>query len=323
MPSLPLPALVLHADWSMHPQRRWMTCAHRQKDGSYQVLAPVRVPQIPGFLSEIQSQVGNNHCALIGLDFSIGLPYDYARLIKVNNFYDFLLQLDQDAWVDFFNPCETPNQISLYRPFYPMRPGGTRQAHLLDALDLENMDSLRRTCEHATRFRKAASPIFWTMGAQQNGKATIAGWRDLLIPGLKASNIRLKIWPFDGSLFSLFQPGQIITAEAYPAEYYNSLGIKFSSPTPARKTGKRSQADRAANADAFFRTADNLGVCLESELITLIRNGFGSFFTAEDAFDSTVGLFGLIAVLRGKLSARVPLSSEIMAVEGWILGQAV
>jgi len=239
-----LPAVVIHADWSMRPNRRWMTCAYRQPDGSYLTLPPKRVPELHSFLPELQKQIGSETCALIGLDFSIGLPYEYARLLGVKRFYNFLQNINQDTWKDFFNHCAVPEQISLHRPFYPLRPGGAAQAHLLGALGLENMNQLRRVCERPTPFRRAASPTFWTMGAQQNGKATITGWRDLLIPALKDPEINLKIWPFDGHLFSLFQPGQIIAAEAYPAEYYHPLGIHFSAPVHSRKAGKRSQHDR-------------------------------------------------------------------------------
>ena len=192
MKTTTLPALVIHADWSVRPNRRWMTCARRQDDDSYLALPPVQVSDIHSFLSDIQNEIGSHDCALLGVDFSIGLPFGYAQLISVKAFYNFLLSLGQDQWKDFFEPCETPDQISLYRPFYPARPGGTAQAHLLNALGLAHIDQLRRKCEYATSSRKAASPTFWTMGAQQIGKATITGWRDLLIPGLQNPTTPLK-----------------------------------------------------------------------------------------------------------------------------------
>ena len=318
-----LPAVVIHADWSMRPNRRWMTCAYRQPDGSYLALPPKQVPELHSFLPELQKQIGSESCALISLDFSIGLPCEYARLLGVKSFYNFLQNIDQSTWKDFFTPCAVPGQISLYRPFYPLRPGGAAQAHLLDALGLENMNQLRRVCERPTPIRRAASPIFWTMGAQQNGKATITGWRDLLIPALKDPHIHLKIWPFDGSLFTLFLPGQIIAAEAYPAEYAASLGIRFSALSPTQRTGKRNQLYRAANSQAILHMAESLQIHFDTGSQSVIQDGFGHHPTAEDAFDSTVGLLGLIAVLRGRLPSEVPIPDKIAAVEGWIVGQTV
>lgn len=88
-----LPTIVIHADWSMHPTRRWMTCARRQPDGAYLACPPQSVPPLDSFPQEVQAQVGNHDCALIGLDFTIGLPVEYARLVGVDHFGRFLQQL--------------------------------------------------------------------------------------------------------------------------------------------------------------------------------------------------------------------------------------
>jgi hypothetical protein len=86
-------------------------------------------------------------------------------------------------------------------------------------LDLICIDDLRRKCELASGARRAACPLFWTLGANQVGRAATIGWRDLLSPAL--NNIpNVKLWPFDGSLADLLKPGNTVIVETYPAEYY-------------------------------------------------------------------------------------------------------
>jgi hypothetical protein len=41
---------------------------------------------------------------------------------------------------------------------------------------------LRRQCERATPTRRAACPLFWTLGSNQVGKAAISGWQEVIAP---------------------------------------------------------------------------------------------------------------------------------------------
>jgi hypothetical protein len=74
------------------------------------------------------------------------------------------------AWADFFTVSRIAAEISIHRPFYPFRPGGTQQAHVLKALGLQHIDDLRRQCERKQDGRRAACALFWTLGANQVGK---------------------------------------------------------------------------------------------------------------------------------------------------------
>jgi hypothetical protein len=140
-------------------------------------------------------------------------------LLGVTDFKSLLLQLGQGDFSDFYLISATESEISKYRPFYPFRPGGTKQVHLWYGLGLTCIDDLRRRCELANGGRRAACPLFWTLGANQVGRAAIIGWRDVLVPALSNPKPAL-LWPFDVSLADLLKPGNIVIVETYPAECY-------------------------------------------------------------------------------------------------------
>jgi hypothetical protein len=256
-------------------------------------------------------------CVLVGFDFPIGLPLKYACKAKITRFLDALTQFGEGVWAQFYEVAARSDEISLYRPFYPAAPGGRRHAELTSALGIID---LRRQCDRQTAERRAASELFWTMGAQQVGKAAISGWKEILAPALKMSDyLRLAIWPFSGSFESLLQPGWIVACEAYPGEFYGHLGVRFPR-TAGAKSGKRVQADRAANAPALLSFAESAGIRLDPALVEAIHDGFGKDAYAEDRFDSLVGLFGMLNVSLGRRSPGDPRVPEIGHVEGWILG---
>ena len=183
------------------------------------------------------------------------------------------------------------------------------------------MADLRRKCDLAHAGRRAASPLFWTLGAQQVGKAAIHGWKEVLVPGIRTKKFDLSIWPFSGPLMHLLRPGRIIIAETYPADFYTHLGISFSYHGPGRKSGKRVQVDRAANAERLIDWAQQTGVSLADELRLGMESGLGSASGREDLFDACIDLFGMLNVVLGRRPAGDPQDSEVRRVEGWILGQ--
>lgn len=95
-----------------------------------------------------------------------------------------LLCLGKGPWADFYNPAARADEISLVRPFYPRAPGGTSKQQLLDALGVGCSEELLRLCDRPTAARGKACEIFWTLGANQVGRAAIHGWRDLLAPAV-------------------------------------------------------------------------------------------------------------------------------------------
>lgn len=308
MPELVKPALVVHADWSKNPAKRVMVMAI-WLDGRYQIQAPQPVGNLNDWLLRLQrASLSPNGSIFFGVDFPIGLPFKFAQKAGIEHFLAWLPNTTSLPWAQFYEVAETADEIGLKRPFYPNRPGGTCQQQLIDALGMHRMADLRRRCDFAHPGRRAASPLFWTMGAQQVGKAAITGWRDFIVPKLH----QLKIWPFDGQLAGLLpHRNAAVVAETYPAEVYHWLGITFASG------GKGSQDARRENSVCLQMALNELGVEMTAGSHAELWAGFAT----DDAFDAFVGLVGMLQVVLGKRPLYEPEDAAIRQLEGWILGQ--
>ena len=247
----------------------------------------------------------------LGVDLPIGVPRTYAALRPEPGFLGFLDTIR--AWPDFFRVCETLTDIRPDRPFYPARgiKGMTRASHAA-ALGLGDASGLCRACDRATLERPAGAPLFWTLGANQSGKAAIAAWRDMLLPALAVGGVRL--WPFEGPFRMLLSPGSIAIAETYPAEALRHLGIKL-------RGSKRRQSDRAAASAALLTAMDRLGVVPEPALIDALTDGLGRDPAGEDRFDCILGVLCVINVLEGHRPDNTPDDPWLTTWEGWVLGQ--
>jgi hypothetical protein len=271
---------IVHADWSTSAAKRWMAKAVLQENGQYLAYLPECVGEPETLLQRLRRAAAPEDAILLGFDFPIGLPARYAQKCGIDDFQSLLPSLGTGKWADFYRVCECPEHIHLLRPFYPLRAGNARHVHLIRALGMKAIDELRRQCELPHPGRRAAAPLFWTLGGQQVGKAAICGWRDVLGPSLRGDQLdcqdascKLAIWPFAGRLNELLQPGMTVVVETYPAEYYAHLGLAFS---PARRlyqsehkgprAGKRSPDGRAANASTLLAWAEKSGVALAQEL---------------------------------------------------------
>ncbi|WP_449313987.1 DUF429 domain-containing protein [Rhizobium sp. F40D2] len=247
----------------------------------------------------------------MGFDFPIGLPAAYGRVLGTPDFRSFLGTNSDARFSRWFDVAEHRDDISIDRPFYPMRPGGTQRQHLFDALGLRAKDLLRR-CERATPDRGDACMLFWTLGGNQVGKAALTGWREIILPNLG----ELSLWPFDGTLDELMMPGATVVAETYPGDVYGQLGI------PRRPVwSKRKQNGRRSVASHLMRWLENRPHVDGSGLQGLISDGFGTGKDGEDRFDATVGLLGMIDVVDGRRGEGVPEADDVKTWEGWILGQ--
>jgi hypothetical protein len=189
-----------------------------------------------------------------------------------------------------------------------------------------DINALRRQCELSHAGRRAAAPLFWTLGAQQVGKAAICGWQDMLGPALRKSPPPITVWPFSGSLAELLQPGQTVIAETYPAEFYQHLGVKFKPTKTSQEIalhaagGKRSQAARQKNAEVLANCSSDLKIQLSDNLSAAIQDGFGFKPDGEDRFDAVIGLFGMLNILLGQHDPGEPEDEDMRKIEGWILG---
>ncbi len=292
----------------MDPRKRWITRARRDARG-WTLSAPRPVGAVDRLLIDLLGQAGGAPVAL-GLDMPIGLPRAYAAGLDLPDFPAFLRQLAADA--AFFDVCDTLDQVSAARPFYPRigRAGMTRAAHAA-ALGLADAAGLCRACDRATAERPAGAPLFWTLGANQSGKAAIAGWRDLLVP---AAGLPVRLWPFQGDFRALLAPGTIAVAETYPAEALRHLGLRL-------RGSKRRQADRAALAPALSAAMARLNAAPEGALAAMIEAGFGADAAGEDRLDSLLGVLCVIGVADGHRPDTAPPDPWVRRWEGWVLGQ--
>lgn len=321
-PLSPLPSHIIHADWSLTPGKRWMGRASLQPDGRYRLHAPQPVGPLDRFLSHLKSESGLGACLLVGFDFPIGLPLAYARRAGIPDFLSALPGFGLQEWGEFYTVAETADEIRIERPFYPHRPGGTRRLHLVDRLGMADFNALRRQCELPRPERRAACPLFWTMGAQQVGKAAICGWRELLSPGLLDPALDLAVWPFHGPLAGLIQRGRVIIAETYPAEYYAEILTEQEPVAPSFRFSKRNPLSLQQCAWRILRWSEAHNLELEPVLVQTIASGFIPPSGGEDAFDAIIGLLGMLAVVLGYRPAGDPGDDEIRRIEGWILGQS-
>jgi hypothetical protein len=302
--------IVAHADWSVDARKRWIAVARREA-GVWHLAAPALVGEVATLLARLRADAAGGAVAL-GLDLPIGLPRGYAAALPQKDFMQFLATLGTRP--DFFRVCATLAEVGTDRPFYPTRGirGMTRAAHAA-ALGLDGAAALSRTCDRATAERPAGAPLFWTLGANQNGKGAIAAWQTLLLPAL-ASGGNVRLWPFEGALRSLLTPGAVALAETYPAEALRHLGMKL-------KGSKRRQADRAAVSGQLAGAMAALAVLPDRGLQGAITDGFGGDAAGEDRFDCVLGVLCVVNVLAGNRPDTIPDDPWIHRWEGWVLGQ--
>lgn len=300
--------IAAHADWSTDPRKRWVSIARRDA-GGWRAEAPQPVGDPVALMARLLAE---GLPLALGLDLPLGVPRAYAEAAGIGFFPDFLRGLA--ASPGFFMVNAGLDGLALDRPFYPARgiKGMTRAAHAA-ALGFAGAAALSRLCDRATAERPAGAPVFWTLGANQSGKAAIAAWRDWLAPAL-AAGAPLRLWPFEGPLATLLAPGWAAIAEVYPAEALRHCGIRLAG-------SKRVQADRMAVTEALQTAMAARRVSPSPALMEAARQGFGADAAGEDRFDSVIGLLGLIGVLDGSRPDFVPEDPAIRRVEGWVLGQ--
>jgi hypothetical protein len=301
---------LVHADWSVNDSKRWMAIAEHAP-GGWRVAAPRRVLRPTELVEGLLFDGGT---VLAGFDFPIGIPAAFGRKTGFDSFPEALTEFGRGEWGSFFVVADRPEDISLRRPFYPNRSVlGCRQDHLLRALGVDTMDELLRVCERKTQDRRAACPIFWTLGANQVGKAAIDGWQSVVRPALLRGAC---LWPFAGSLGELSRSSACVLCETYPQEAYSHVGVRFRSGG-----SKQNQDDRGSAGAQMLAFAEYHGVVLADDARSAALEGFGRSKSGEDPFDALVGVLSMIAVVDGKRAAGGTSAGHGGAWEGWILGQ--
>jgi hypothetical protein len=331
----------------------------RRAPGGWHLAAPAPVGDVATLLDRLRAMADGpgegGGAVLLGVDLPLGLPRGYAaRHAREADFPAFLRGLATRP--DFFRVAATLEEVSGERPFYPARgvAGMTRAAHAA-ALGLGSADHLHRAVDRATAERPAGAPPFWTLGANQSGKAALAGWRDLLLPALLTPAPPL-LWPFDGDLAALGRAaldemapggdvpggpspggtapdGGTVSAESPPggraptgaggriviAETYPAEAMRH---LGLRMGGsKRRQTDRAALALKLLDVMARLEVAPDAAMRAAVAGGFGADAAGEDRLDCTLGVLCVLNVLALRRPAFVPDAPWIAGWEGWVLGQ--
>lgn len=272
--------------------------------------APRPAPDLGALADALRGEDGP---AVLGLDLPLGVPRLYAAQRPESGFVEFLRRRAGDP--RFFTVSTTLETVGLDAPFYPMRglKGMTRASHAA-ALGLPGADALHRWCDSATATRPAGAPPFWTLGANQSGKAGLSAWREWLAPAL-AEHAPLDLWPYAGKLHGLLRAGRLTVAEVYPAEALRQLGLRL-------RGSKRDRAARLTLAEPLRAVMARLRVTPSQALTAAIADGFGADAAGEDRLDCTLGLLALIAVLDGHRPDFIPEDDAVRRWEGWVLGQA-
>ncbi|MGE0822918.1 MAG: hypothetical protein AB7G75_11655 [Candidatus Binatia bacterium] len=216
----------------------------------YRLVTPVQVRNAADLVpTAVRNAKGDG--AVLGFDFPIGVPRAYAQRAGISRFLDILLEFGSGQWNEFFKIAERPYEVSIRRPFYPLRPGATRHEHLVAGLGVDSIDDLLRRCDFGNGDRNKACALFWTLGGNQVGRAAIAGWREMLIPSMRAMRRDLGVWPFDGEIQSLAASKAAVVVETYPGDACLQLGLG----APGRGWSKRNRADRIEKGRALRRYA--------------------------------------------------------------------
>lgn len=305
---------MIHADWSSDPKKRWL-CAATLDSGVYRLAKPALVGSTSN-LVRMAVQLAKGGGAVLGFDFPIGIPRAYARVAGISRFLELLPVLGSGPWQEFFTLAERPVDVSIRRPFYPARPGGTLQEHLVSGLGVNSIDDLLRRCDFGNGDRNKACALFWTLGGNQVGRAALAGWREMLLPAMRELRGELGVWPFDGELQSLLASKAAVVVETYPGDACVQLGLG----APGRGWSKRNRTDRVEKVAGIRRCALQMRADLR-QIEGVLTDGFGVSDVGEDQFDAVVGLLGMLAVIMGLRSDGVPKDDAVTSVEGWIFGQ--
>jgi len=302
--------LMVHADWSVDPRKRWAARA-RRNGTEWAVDTPFQIVSTASFLDDAFVEARTGSC-LLGFDFPIGMPAPYGALTGFGGFRDALPSLGEGEWERFFDVAEAPADISVQRPFYPrVARKGVSPKEIVAAIGVAGVNDLFRMSERKTAYRNAACALFWTLGGNQVGKAALSGWRDIVRPAILRG---AALWPFDGTLAELSKAQGLVIAETYPAEAYWMVDAAFLPGQSKRRCG-----DRQDKADAILAWASRNGVSLSEAARLAVRDGFGDDRTGEDRFDAFLGLLKMIEVASGRRPEATAATDRHW--EGWILGR--
>jgi len=108
--------VLVHADWSVSPKKRWV--ARAEWSGGWTVTAVEPVGPTATFVADLLRDAATRH-VLAGFDFPIGLPRSYGAKTGEADFSAFLRGVGTGRWSRFADIARTPDDRSIP----PDRPG--------------------------------------------------------------------------------------------------------------------------------------------------------------------------------------------------------
>jgi hypothetical protein len=306
-----LPHVIVHADWGTKPKKRWAVRATLDA-GSYDLSAPFLIPSASDLLSDAVAAAKDGRTTLLGFDFAMGIPIAYAKRSGAKSFLDLIARAD----ADFFAPVASLELVTQERPFLATMAKGNTENALRMRLGLDASTQLRRCETSPGTYRGDACCIFIPKPAKQVAGATRTGWSEVLQSALRSparAEGVIRVWPFDGALADLVQPGNVCVAETYPGELYAHLAMVGNSKTV--------QTWRQAHAAHLLAAARETATKLHPLLAAQIASGFGDRSEGEDPFDATVGVLGMIRIVLGLGCCDAPTDDDVSRYEGWIVGR--
>ena len=310
--------IVLCADWSKEAKKREVYCAW-PAERRVAWLPPTATWTMASVLAEARRHaVGSGGAALVGFDAPIGVPRSYwdvlvmrARRAAESPLMSFVDWLAGPKTAEFYTLIHRPEDWRPEQPFYhvPERKGGKRdfEARMAEF----GVQPLR----HVDRPSRANS-LFIAAGIPGSvGSATIDIWRGL--EGVLARrDPTVTVWPFEGSLGTLAQPGCAVVAEIYPRIGYGIAHAPgLGGCTRAMSVAKTGRGVRESFLDDVLAGGGwvrSLNVTVED--VEQAR-------ASEDAFDALVTALALLRlVLEGRDIGGGRFEDPV--AEGGILGAA-
>jgi hypothetical protein len=300
---------LLCADWSKEPRGRALYAADVRARVVYRVKGRRLTVQSALDAARDLSTGGS---VLLSFDLPLGLPQSYLTALRsapvwqgVSRFTDFLpLAARSDS---FFVSGKDAKDWSVQRPFFCV-PSGRGGREAFEAAACGAGVDLRRRIDRKT----AGNPVFITSGIPGSvGSAAIDAWTAL--GGLLPRDRDFRLWPFEGTVPTLFAATRVVVAENYPRAAYAAALSDLPAPQrPRIRVSKTAAAIRETIVKHLTSRPwiARHGVTLQDTAAALAD---------ENAFDALLTAAGLLRLL---LDGE-PLSSpefEDPVAEGGILG---
>jgi len=296
---------LVSADWGKEPRKRAAYVARPAPRWRIERAAPPGGGWSLAALTDLARalRAEGARSVLVGIDAVLGLPAAFARGAAIRDFPSGLAQLAGGGGLE--KEATSPADWSVHTPFFRVPPGRGGLSGFVHAAG--GRSGVLRQIE----LRTGAKPVFAVSGIPGTvGSGTRALWRELA-PVLRDPRRDLRLWPFDGPLHALLEPGAAVLAETYPRASY-AVALAPELPAKPRALAKTRPAVRQK---ALAKLASAGWLRRHRVELRDLDAAQGS----EDDFDALLVAAGLVRLLaeRHALGSAEPVDPR---AEGGILG---